>query len=52
MTCREAIPYLVKILHMLGDENKDHELEICWLCEETGYAAVMTCLLSPSQWRL
>jgi 20S proteasome subunit alpha 7 len=37
MTCREAIPYLVKILRMLGDDDKDHELEICWLCEETGY---------------
>jgi 20S proteasome subunit alpha 7 len=41
MTCREAIPYLVKILHMLGDETKDRELELCWLCEETGYTNKM-----------
>jgi len=37
MTCREALKYVAKILHVLHDEVKDKpfELEMSWICEET-----------------
>ncbi|CAN0449983.1 unnamed protein product, partial [Discosporangium mesarthrocarpum] len=39
MTCREAMKQVCKILHVLHDESKDKpfELEMSWVCEETGW---------------
>lgn len=37
MTCREALKYVAKILHLLHDEVKDKpfEMELSWVCEES-----------------
>ena len=39
MTCREALNYVAKILHLLHDEVKDKpfELELSWICQESGW---------------
>merc|ERR1719253_1577737 len=39
MTCRQALKEIAKIIHTLHDESKDKpfELEMSWLCEETGW---------------
>lgn len=42
ITCREALKAVAKIIHTLHDEGKDKpfELELSWLCEETGWRHV------------
>ncbi|PSC75430.1 Proteasome subunit alpha type-3 [Micractinium conductrix] len=36
MTCREGINAVAKILHQVHDEEKGFELELAWICEESG----------------
>ena len=40
LTCRAALKAVAKIIHQLHDEGKDKpfELELSWLCEESGWA--------------
>jgi 20S proteasome subunit alpha 7 len=42
ITCREALKHIAKIIHTLHDEGKDKpfELEMSWLCEESGWSHV------------
>ena len=43
LTCREAMKQVAKMLHVLHDEAKDKpfEIEMSWICEETGYKHAM-----------
>ncbi|EFN57835.1 hypothetical protein CHLNCDRAFT_56088 [Chlorella variabilis] len=36
MSCREGIQAVAKILHQVHDEEKGFELELAWICEESG----------------
>lgn len=37
LTCKEALFHCARILHKVHDENKDFELEINWVCKDSGY---------------
>ena len=37
MTCREAVQRIVKMFLANRDDQKDHEIEMGWLTEETGW---------------
>jgi len=37
LTCREALFHVARILNKVHDEQKPFELEINWICKETGY---------------
>jgi len=39
MTCAEAVNEVAKIIHLLHDDvkDKDFELELSWICKESGY---------------
>ena len=39
MTCRDALKYIAKILHVTHEEGTDKPfaLEMGWICEETGF---------------
>lgn len=36
LTCREGLLELCKILHRVHDDEKPYELELAWVCEESG----------------
>jgi 20S proteasome subunit alpha 7 len=36
LTCREAVNAISKILHQVHDEEKDFEIELAWVCDESG----------------
>jgi 20S proteasome subunit alpha 7 len=36
LTCREAVVEVAKILHRVHDEEKGFEMELAWVCEESG----------------
>lgn len=36
MTCRQGVIEVAKILHSVHDEEKPFELEVSWVCEESG----------------
>lgn len=38
MTCRDALKYIAKILHVAHEEGTDKpfSLEMCWICKESG----------------
>jgi 20S proteasome subunit alpha 7 len=37
MTCREGVKELAKIMHRVHEEEKPFELEMSWICEESGF---------------
>lgn len=36
LTCREGIKAVAKILHQVHDEEREFEMELAWICEESG----------------
>lgn len=36
MSCREGITAVAKILHQVHDEEKGFEMELAWICEDSG----------------
>lgn len=36
MTCREGVKELAKIIYRVHEEEKPFELELAWICEESG----------------
>lgn len=36
MSCREGVKAVTKIIHQLHDEQKPFEVELGWVCEESG----------------
>jgi len=37
LKCADALFHCARILHKVHDENKEFELEINWVCEQSGY---------------